>query len=508
MGDAEESSDSIDQSILWDNLVEWVQKSGGYVHPALHLQGQGPSRGVFSSAIIPKGDLLIRIPPSCVVGGSSVKGSMPTNSSSWFKCLVAYYQAAASTKEYWQPYFESLPIGAYETLFQWTDEEVKNYLAGTTLGLMIEGDRRMKSMQSRYRLAVRPHLQELGLVPSPSAEGEISDEEFDAFLQACMCISTRGFHLTKKGDSDKEVTTNNDDDVTCGPFLLPVIDLLNHDPKQACTTLKRDNVTGSFCMAAERSIAKDETVVHSYGDSLTAAQLLQTFGFVPVVQDQNHGNRSLTPATFQKVKHLLAACKETKESTYPQELKEWMESQKMDEDEVWNIQSIPQRALDDDISADLLVCNENAVLSEELITLVSVQFLPDEAYNEVFPEDRLEAWLDRSILEDYYLGKLVCHSLLIAIRKKLDEYAPINIGGVCGSEKADSVLERDREYLKQLLQQPPLSSVSTFRAMYGLTIRIEELTCLKALQDEILGLQGFLDGQQPPNKRAKLVSVD
>ena len=56
--------------------------------------------------------------------------------------------------------------------------------------------------------------------------------------------------------------------------------------------------------------------------------MLQTFGFVPVVQDQNHGNRSLTPATFQKVKHLLAACKETKESTYPQELKEWMESQK------------------------------------------------------------------------------------------------------------------------------------------------------------------------------------
>jgi hypothetical protein len=375
---------------------------------------------------------------------------------------------------------------------------------------MILTDRKEEAMKKRYRLAVRSHLQTLALV----AHNEMEDDEFDIFLRACMCISTRGFHLTKEDDGKNPAVTSTDNDDKSnydGPFLLPVIDLLNHDPPNGCTTLQRDATTGMFYMMAERSLAASEAVVHSYGDELTSAQLLQTFGFVSPPSNNKH----LTPASLSKTKHLLPACQATKASDYPRQLQESMKAQQLEEgDEVWNVREIPNRSMPDDVSEDLLVSIDE-LLSDELITFFCVQFLPMDGYEELCPNDRISALLDRSILEDYFLGKLVCHTLLQAIDNKLKEYTTILLEGVDPSTTQESTgssaLERDQQTLLQLMaKQPQPSGASHRRAIYGLTIRIEEMSCLQALQKEILKITECLDRghsvetQSPATKRAKV----
>jgi hypothetical protein len=409
---------------------------------------------------------------------------------------------------------DSLPTTEYETLFQWSYQEVETYLAGTTLGTMILTDRKEEAMKKRYRLAIRSHLQTLALV----AHNEMEDEEFDIFLRACMCISTRGFHLTKEDDCKNPPVTSTDDSKSKnnnydGPFLLPVIDLLNHDPPNSCTTLQRDATTGMFYMMAERSLAANEAVVHSYGDELTSAQLLQTFGFVSSRSDNKH----LTPASLSKTKHLLPACQTTKASDYPRQLQESMKAQQLEDDvkdEVWNVREIPNRSMPDDVSEDLLV-SVDELLSDEFITFLCVQFLPMDSYEELCTNDRITALLDRSILEDYYLGKLVCHTLHNAIDNKLKEYTTILLEGMDPSttqeSNGSSALERDQQTLLQLMaKQPQPSGASHRRAIYGLTIRIEEMSCLQALQKEILKITECLDRghsietPSPPTKRAKV----
>lgn len=536
-------SDNSDNDRIWTNLIQWVHQSGGQVHDALKLQGSGPSRGVFATHTIEKGETLIRLPPGCVISGGNVSRtdvSTNTPASPWLKCVAAYFQACSHSKRMvsstgtakssaWQAYLDSLP-DHYETLFQWTDEQIQMYLAGTTLGDLVQADRNDGTMRQRYQFSVRPFLQALNLLDqdngdeSTTRDDVVSDSEYDTFLRACMTISTRGFHLSQ----DSTIHENADngfpfDDDNCGPFLLPVIDLLNHNPPQKCTTLHRDNATGNFGMVAERSISKGEEVLHSYGDSLTAAQLLQTFGFVPIAKKTPSSPFTWTPARLDKTKHLLRACETIKSSEIPNKLQSKVQAQQNDGseeeeegEESWDVSSIPNRPLnnEDQVPNDWLLSMEN-VLTDELITFLVLQFLPTEAHDEIVSSNgTILAWLDSSILDDYYTGGLVCHALLEAIRRKETDYTTIQKGNddlnsFYGSHSEQHPLQRDEEMLHRLLaiSNP---TIEQYRAMYGLSIRIEELKCLEALSDQVHRILNSLDNGEsvdlsiPPAKKAKL----
>jgi hypothetical protein len=486
---------------LWTAITDWVQAEGGHVHPALTLQGNGPSRGVYTTGEIPPGELLIRIPPKCVVSGANVSpeqkrnntaDSHPTKTASpWLRCLAAYYQATCTKnkKSEYDPYLKSLP-NEYETLFQWTDVQVAQHLTGTSLGKL---DRTQDSLSTRYRQAVRPYLEALNLL-STNESSHDKKKELRDFQHACMCISTRGFHLQQQGN-DNETPQDDAPPLYHGPFLLPVIDLLNHDPPNKCTTLQRDAATEVFTMVAERSIAAKEQVVHSYGDSLTSAQILQTFGFVPNVHIQRalksdlfNGkvDNNLTPAVLSKSKDLLVACRKITKSDYPSQLHAVV-STKHTEDEVWDVSNLPTRNVKE-ISEDLTLSSKPFLFSEELITLVCAQFLPEDAYQEVFGLEGTTL-LDRSILEDYYLGNLVCRSVLTAIDDKLATY--LLFGSVTDSDKGPP-LHRDQESLRKLFQAKP-NDLASYRKMYGLTIRIEEMASLEALRKEVEDVVGCLE---------------
>jgi SET domain len=366
-----------------------------------------------------------------------------------------------------------------------------------------------------------------------------------------------------------------------GPFLLPVIDLLNHttnDDKDfpSCTTLQRDASTGTFHMVAERPIAAGEQVVHSYGDALTSAQVLQTFGFVPhsymedrafmttttftstaaatSSQQEKSAHQTITPAMLSKIDLLLPACRRVALSDYPKQLIHRMKTQGLNQDEIWNVRELFEQ--DDEltrrsmshISNDLAVSsssgggdqktnNRSSFLSEELITVLCAQFLPHHAYQDLFHNNNNDttngtiatgntggsSLLDASILEDYFLGNLVCQSLLVAIDEKLRSYQPVttttalllpDTATTTTDDNMDqddngttTLLDRDRTLLRQLLQivgsttkattkteaaAAAALSLNQLRAMYGLTVRIEELMCLIGLREEVLAIENCL----------------
>jgi hypothetical protein len=543
---------------IWKNLCDWVQQAGGFVHPSLRLTGNGPTRGLITTAPVPRGDLLIQIPPTCVISGmhvpSKVDGS-PT--SPWLRCLGALLQVrkeslSSSSKHRnlpnatltsFTPYIDSLPSrDEYETLFQWSLNDIQQFLGGTTLGKILLLDRNERNLVKRYQVGVVPFLELLGVLEKKKHHkhnrtttddtynplGELTKSpDYELFLEAVMCISTRGFHLISEDEDERHhgLITHLSTHPYNGPFLLPVIDLLNHDPAKACTTLQRDSSSGNFSMIAERSLTTGENVVHSYGNELTSAQLLQTFGFVPrfhtsQLLNATREQKCLLPVCLHKIDHLIRSCLIVKNSVYPQEIQNQLEKRRgsLDntDDEYWDVEDIPDRrmvgSIPDEIMVSLIPKNSHgSLLSEDLITLLAVQFLPEDAFVEIFENEQRATTgtrLDRSILEDDpYLGMLICQSLLTALSIRVEEYTTVPPCTNVASKPPgrQPVVLPNRTTTVSLLQHVEsirnniLSRLSALsakisttlleaREIWGRTIQAEELASLLALTQEVTGL--------------------
>jgi len=124
---------------------------------------------------------------------------------------------------------------------------------------------------------------------------------------------------------------------------------------------------------------------------------------------------------------------------------------------------------------------ENLMISDELVTLACLPFLPICAYREA-----ARSLLGPEILEDFFLGHLVCKSLLQAIHSRLKVYKPIVWDGV---ERPN-----DQQLLEELLTIS--SSVKGERAMYGIALRLEEKATLRAFQKELVQILADLEDEE------------
>ena len=292
------------------------------------------------------------------------------------------------------------------------------------------------------------------------------DHLYKYFIQGCKCISTRAFHMQLSSDNAGYQ----------GPYLLPYIDLLNHashgSPNHV-TTLQRDPNDGSFVMVAERDIERGEEICHSYdsgavngeaadeaspmSSSLNSAQLLQTFGFVDTksvkwlsnlfqtkksLSSNEYESFNLTPAILAK-DDICRVCKDVSRSTYPDSLRCSMDESGLSEEgwEYWELPAIKdsdeaagqtgrsnssrQRALES-LPDEVIVTGESH-LSDEIITICALNFLPEEAIDELCEDsgdknEQSNVLLTEEVLDDYFLGKLVLHSLLLVVDKKMKRY--------------------------------------------------------------------------------------
>jgi hypothetical protein len=466
---------------VFADLVQWITRSsdGGVVHESLELKGDGDgngngtARGVFAKKAISKGETLVALPANLAVSGSQLPnsygdGDRDRRVSNWLRCIAAYYEARQKGHHF-QPYLNSLP-SAYDSLLEWSDDEVTDLLAGTALCSLVLKDRKDKVLETRFQEAVRPYLKHVGLIPS----SESMTEEMTAFREACMCVSTRGFHLQEAVSSS----------LYSGPFLLPFIDLLNHDPSRKCTTLQY--AKNRFYMEAERDVAAGEEICHSYAANLTSAEVLKTFGFIP---DSSIGAAErgvavgdhVTPAIISK-SEMLSACQSVAKSSFPSTVRSYMESSKMlEEEESWDLAfDFSNRDLSF-LPDDFIVPSQNP-LSDELVTVCSILFLPSDVHSEFIKGGA--TLLERNMLDDYYLGKIVCKAIQVAVTEKLATYSPVKIPEVEAAKTED-----DKMLLREIRHTPDLQ-----RAVFALTIRLEEKSCLAALRSDIFYISDALGG--------------
>ena len=510
----------------YSNLVSWIRNQGGEIHSSLDLDVvDKSSRGIKATADIDEGSVLIRLPAKLALDGSGLPTAYEVKDASgrddtgkrtaspWLRCLTSLLTESAgargqATKKNagddainFAPYLNSLPE-SYDTLMDersWSNEDVATLLAGTALGTVVTEERKVDMMNQRYKLSIVPYLQHVGLVAANDSSN--SDNDYEDFKKACACVSTRGFHL-QQGDQQKSKAADTND--YSGPYLLPYIDLLNHCTEKKCTTLQRDTTDGAFVMIAERKISAGEEIFHTYGTGLTAAQILQTFGFVEIGAARRAANSQwnddqyygISPATLS-AEAILNACRSIIDSSFPSDLKRSMEQNDF-EDETWDVSVGKDRDVllsHGLISSDILVAEDNhAVLSDELVTLCCLPFLPDEVFSEWSEEPCL--W-GSEVLEDYFLGKLALRALMKAIGTKLEEYAAIDASG-CGLSKDDiekGQCGEDRALLQKLLDEPtdPVGSAMRSKAMSALTIRLEEKHCLDLLKKEVIDTLKSLD---------------
>jgi hypothetical protein len=523
MADPESSSNKDS----WENLKAWIlQHEGGVVHPALQLCGSNENdRGVFATAPIPKGHVLLCLPAACALDGRLLpdvygkvpedkkekqKGTKRKTASPWLRCLAAFYQSDPASA-----YRASLPE-TYETLWQWSDQEIAHYLAGTTCPGGGGWNADPVVVRERYQTQVRPYLEFLHVTLPKSEEAQ-----YQEFERVCQTMSTRCFHLsttktlssnaassnatssnatsdepsTKNSFSRDNTNTNtkndtndtndtNDDDDYSGPFFLPAVDLLNHSSSHTsiCTTLQRTS-TG-FLLVADVDIQANQEILHSYGPTLSSSHFLHTFGFCPAANNNNNNNRSSssTPAVLDPPT-VLDACYRVMRSKYPHHLAQHMRDAAM-EDEVWTMPSADEPR-DVSFLPPVLMISPTEPLSNALVTCACIAFLPICAYREA-----ARSYLDRTILDDYFLGKLVCTALLKALEEKWTTYTPIEFEG--------TIREDDAALLQELVdveeeEEEEKSHTTHRRLMYGLRVRLGEKESLQATRREVLRILASLD---------------
>lgn len=461
---------------IWDSLCNQMRRvPGAIVHPALELREMASSdhRGVFCRNEIRKGEILIRLPFNCAIHGKdmpseySVEHGTTRHASTWLRCLAALYRYQQDkSKE--DPYLQSLPV-QFETLWKWSQEEVKSFLAGTTPAVhLTESDASnannwyvdSAAIGLRYQEHVRPYLEQYCQL----------DSGFDAFSRACQIISTRAFHLS---------STIQD---YPGPFLLPVIDLLNHSSADPVTTLQFEQ--NAFVMRAERDVPADLEIKHSYGTELTARESLQTFGFVAMEDSvailEGTLQTSCTPAVVA-IRAVLESCWNVIESHVPEQLGKSMQEMEL-EDEAWEMPS-DYRDRNTDFLPDSIVITTEDPLSDALVTAACLSYLPHCAYQEA-----KRSFLDASLLCDYFLGKLVSTSLLQLISDRMAAYKNIVHEG---KEYTD-----DYELLKEVLGSNDPLSLQQRRLVYGVTVRLQEKHSWKSLRRKVCEILTQLDEEE------------
>ncbi|GMI32437.1 hypothetical protein TrRE_jg4777 [Triparma retinervis] len=261
-------------------------------------------RGVFAVADVKKGERLLTIPEAAVVGPNYLtryaNGGNATDENStdgraadgehtggdimsdWLKTTISMMLIMAEQKNgkgerRWgigmETYFESLPLD-YSTIMDWSDAEISE-LEGTDLHAAVKEDRANGNFEKGWRTNVSPVIDGLlkrGII-NP-AERELLT--FELFTKASKAVVTRGFNY---GDATTAAVSPNS---TCGPFMIPLVDMLNHSssPSHRSTTLKRDPASGCFYMDASRDVKSGAELLHAYISAGSNDEMLRTYGFV------------------------------------------------------------------------------------------------------------------------------------------------------------------------------------------------------------------------------------
>lgn len=274
-------------------LLAWARNSGLESSPSLEIRsGTKCGRGIFTTAPVKQGDLLLRLPFALVVRPAArlielcKRGECSTVMALALTVLHELRVASPRT-----PYFEDLSAAAPPLVpLLWAEADLL-HLAGTSLLPLGSGEPQVAARAAAAEAKAAAHAAfEEDVQPLMAAVGEdylpSSASTMPAFEEALACVVSRGLQGRLSYELGRAIFwpclhANGPPGSDVGPFLLPIMDLLNHTSEAAlvCTTLARmDKGGNAFQMHASRDIAAGEEVLISYGEHGTA-ELLRTYGF-------------------------------------------------------------------------------------------------------------------------------------------------------------------------------------------------------------------------------------
>eukprot|EP01119_Soliformovum_irregulare_P017693 TRINITY_DN5296_c0_g1_i1.p1 TRINITY_DN5296_c0_g1~~TRINITY_DN5296_c0_g1_i1.p1 ORF type:complete len:431 (-),score=143.67 TRINITY_DN5296_c0_g1_i1:9-1301(-) len=251
------------------DFIQWISSRDGVkIHEQIELFHRFPNtgRGVRAKSYISKGDVLVEIPPTCLIAPpglideeNEIPQILPISKhlkshdpplSNWLSLVIKLMYMLTHSKEIpeFAPYLNILP-STFSTPLHFDPDEMK-LLEGTSLHSLLTAE----NLAVVYAEKVVPIIE--------SSKGLIDKSvcDYAVFARAASIVPSRGFH-----------GINGD-----GPYLVPVADVFNHAIDNSTVLSIED---GTFKMMAERDIARGEEIYNTYGN-LSNAQLLHTYGFI------------------------------------------------------------------------------------------------------------------------------------------------------------------------------------------------------------------------------------
>ncbi|KAH9617839.1 hypothetical protein KSS87_012406 [Heliosperma pusillum] len=205
------------------HLINWVRTQGGFVHPSLHLSSVSSfGFGLVASAAIPRGSLLIGLPPHLPLTLTDAPSSS-SSSSSVFSHLVPeelwamklglkLLQERAKAGSFWWPYIGNLPE-TYSVPIFFQGEDIKNlqyapllYQVNKRCRFLLEFDKQLKHAVTNLKPMDHPFASQ--------------DVDASSLGWAMAAVSSRAFRL-----HGKKLDGGNRENV---PMMLPLIDMCNH----------------------------------------------------------------------------------------------------------------------------------------------------------------------------------------------------------------------------------------------------------------------------------------
>ncbi|KAH7839362.1 hypothetical protein Vadar_003183 [Vaccinium darrowii] len=263
------------------DLIKWVRKEGGFVHPAVKIGQVEPyGLGLVASDEIPKGSDLIALPHhvplqfgSIESDGGDVSYSVLVNLARkvpeelWAMRLgLKLLQERAKTGSFWWPYISNLPE-TYSVPIFFPGEDIKNLQYAPLLHQVNKRCRFLLEFEKEVKQALE------NLKPNDHPFGG-QDVDSSSLGWAMSAVSSRAFRLY-----GKELADGTHINI---PMMLPLIDMCNHSFSPNAEILQ-ENVTGNPKMlvkvVAATQIKQDEPLVLNYG-CLNNDLFLLDYGFV------------------------------------------------------------------------------------------------------------------------------------------------------------------------------------------------------------------------------------
>ncbi|KAK6921614.1 SET domain [Dillenia turbinata] len=259
------------------DLIKWVKREGGFVHPSLRIARSDDSLGLdlVSSEAIPKGSDLIALPHHIPLrfGSDGADGSHSHSVLLDLACRVPdelwamrlglkLLQERAKENSFWWPYISNLPE-TYSLPIFFSGDDIKNLQYAPVLHQVNKRCRFLLNFEKE----VKGVLESLRQVDHPFQGQEVDASSLGWAMSA---VSSRAFRL----HGDKDGTEGGI------PMMLPLIDMCNHSfSPNAQIVQERDAVGKEMLVVSKAEIKQDSPLLLNYG-CLSNDLFLLDYGFV------------------------------------------------------------------------------------------------------------------------------------------------------------------------------------------------------------------------------------